>query len=861
VVVVRGRSRVQGHRVILIAAAAAKLALIAAFAYLLSNSVSKAREQSQERFQSRAELSAAMTESLMATAATAQMQQVSKSFGGRHVSSAVLARRAKAAHQPYQLVLDGRGGLLASSPGTPLSVIRRIASRPPYIRAALRGGSHLSDLVRLPDGRKTIEWALGFDTRFGRRVLVSGTDARQFQLFLAAFLSRVRSEQTQAYLIDGAGATLANATARGQSAYPGRRLLGLVTSSPHGQLEQDGRKLYFAAAPIGGSGWRMVVTEPTGEVYPSLVASTSWLLWLVLLAYGLTACATLFLLRQALERGRRLDGMNAQLRRRQEELARVNARLEEQRQVAESATRAKSEFLANMSHELRTPLNAIIGFSELMLDGAAGASVEERREYLGHVVSSGRHLEQLINDILDLSKVEAGKVEFRPEPVHLRVLIQEITSTMRVLSDRKQIEVVTEVDPDIDAVVIDAARLKQVVYNFLSNALKFTPQGGRVTVRATPEYADHFRLSVEDTGDGIDPRDHEKLFREFQQLDQTNSKAHAGTGLGLALVKRLVEAQGGTVGLHSAVGEGSVFHAVLPRDARGPVVKPPTGEHATINGDLATSSGQGVSSVLVVEDSADDRAFLERVLSSAGYSVDTAATGAEAIEKARTRSYDAVILDLILPDTGGFQVLRAIRREGRNPDITTIVVTVVVEKETGAAFSIDDWLVKPVVGDELVEALTRAGVRPERHDTVLVVDDDPASLALAAATIKRLGCRVVCTDGQEGLKVVASHTALAAVVLDLLMPGLDGFEFLERLRASADGRSIPVIVWTSKDLTVEEEERLRQSAQACIAKVGKDRDLVDALEPYLARLGRAAADLETDHSGAVPAMGSARIDG
>lgn len=236
----------------------------------------------------------------------------------------------------------------------------------------------------------------------------------------------------------------------------------------------------------------------------------------------------------------------------------------ENRQIIE-ASRVKSLFLANMSHELRTPLNAIIGFAELLQAGAVPADSPKHAEFVGHIAGSGRHLLKLINDVLDLSKVESGKFEFKPEAMDLLSVVQEVTSTMRTLIEQKALRMDVQIDPALGTLQLDPARFKQVLYNYLSNAVKFTPDGGTIRVRAMPEGDASFRFEVEDSGIGIAPEDIPRLFVEFQQLDNSLSKRHQGTGLGLALTRRLVEAQGGSVGVHSEPGKGSVFHLVLPR--------------------------------------------------------------------------------------------------------------------------------------------------------------------------------------------------------------------------------------------------------------------------------------------------------
>jgi PAS domain S-box-containing protein len=246
----------------------------------------------------------------------------------------------------------------------------------------------------------------------------------------------------------------------------------------------------------------------------------------------------------------------------------------ENRRVQE-ASRLKSVFFANMSHELRTPLNAIIGFSELINDEAAGPITLRQREYLDNVLTSGRHLLQLISDVLDLSKVEAGKLTFHPEPTDPRALLSEAAATLRPTVTARGVQLVTHVDPGMSELVIDPSRAKQVLYNFLSNAIKFTAAGGRVDARIVADGPDCFRIEVSDTGIGIAPQDLPRLFVEFEQLDDATGERHAGTGLGLALTRRLVEAQGGEVGVTSVLGQGSVFHARLPRAAAPPATRAP----------------------------------------------------------------------------------------------------------------------------------------------------------------------------------------------------------------------------------------------------------------------------------------------
>ncbi len=494
----------------------------------------------------------------------------------------------------------------------------------------------------------------------------------------------------------------------------------------------------------------------------------------------------------------------------EEQVRRKNEELEQQYHLGQQANRLKSEFLANMSHELRTPLNGIIGFADLLHLGRAGAISPRQKDFLSHILSSARHLLQLINDVLDLSKVESGTMQFRPEPLDPATLIEEVTTVLRPLSASRRLRIETEVDPALTGIVGDPARLKQVLYNYLSNALKFTSEEGRVTVRARREGEESFRIEVQDAGIGILPEDLPRLFVEFQQLDAGAAKKYPGTGLGLALTRRIVEAQGGQVGVESSPGQGSTFYAVLPLMSR---VAP---ESQTQAAPPAVAAGPAAPAILVIEDDPRDRAWLAEALASAGYAVETATTAAEGLKRCRERAFDAVTLDLILPDMDGWDVLRKIREELQS-EIPVIVVTVVADQGIGAGYRVQDFLTKPVAAPDLLASLRRAGVEPDRGAVVLIVEDDATSAKLLDATLKDLGYRPICApDGQSGLLAVIDHKP-AAVILDLLMPRMDGFEFLDRLRFTAAGNT-PVIVWTAKDLTARERARLEASAQAVVLK-------------------------------------------
>jgi PAS domain S-box-containing protein len=373
------------------------------------------------------------------------------------------------------------------------------------------------------------------------------------------------------------------------------------------------------------------------------------------------------------------------------QLLQRNVALDQQNQRVEAATRMKSEFLANMSHELRSPLNGIIGFAELLYDGRLGPVADRQKDLLGRILSSSRHLLHLINDVLDLARVEAGRLEFRAEPIQMPKLVREVISILEKIAADKQIRLETEIDPAVSAVLADPARLKQVLYNYLSNALKFTAAGGAVVVQVKPEGAAEFRLEVSDTGVGIAEENLPRLFVEFQQLDAGAAKRFQGTGLGLAFSKRIVEAQGGRVGVTSTVGQGSTFYAILPRSP----LQPHTSRRAP--------------RILVVEDERIERLVLTAILQHAGCVVQTASTGAEALAKCGQEAFDLVTLDWLLPDTSGSDLLRQMRSMPLHHDTPVLAISMIEEMRPGVD-GIQEVVRKPVDGPALLAAMARSGV-------------------------------------------------------------------------------------------------------------------------------------------------------
>ena len=507
-------------------------------------------------------------------------------------------------------------------------------------------------------------------------------------------------------------------------------------------------------------------------------------------------------------------------------------RLQAENLQIQEASRLKSQFLANMSHELRTPLNAVIGFADLLHAGAVPADSPKHRLFLGHIGTSGRHLLQLINDVLDLSKVESGKFEFFPEPVDLQQLVREVLDVQTTAIQRKHLQVSTDIDASLSGLaaglVLDPARLKQVLYNYVSNAIKFSHEGGQIVVRARPEGTTGFRLEVQDSGIGIAAADLPQLFTEFHQLDAGAAKRHQGTGLGLALTRRLLLAQGGSVGVRSTPGVGSVFHLVMGRVTR----LVPAADSLTDSSTESPAALEGAPRLLVVD---EDPARQTRVLDGLAASdlrVDVAGSAADGLRQANAHIYSALTIDLLLPDDSGLALLARIRSGGASRDAPVLGMSMAGSPGDVASFPIADVLAKPIRTAEVVQAMARFQTDLSRPRRVLVVDDDVLARDLMGATLAGMGIKpLLAAGGLEALRDLPIHQP-DAIILDLMMPGFDGFATLDALRQLPAWRDTPVFIWTSMLLTDQEVALLSQSARAILNKGG------GALEPLLDALRR-----------------------
>jgi signal transduction histidine kinase/CheY-like chemotaxis protein len=504
--------------------------------------------------------------------------------------------------------------------------------------------------------------------------------------------------------------------------------------------------------------------------------------------------------------------------------------LEESNAALKEANRHKSVFLANMSHELRTPLNAIIGFSELLTDSRDGQFDEATRtRFLGQILSSGRHLLGLINDILDLSKVEAGQMELRLQLVSVAEVVDQVVKTVEPLIAKKDIRMQSTSDV-AGEVLADAGKLKQMLLNLVSNAIKFTPEGGSVTIGAR-RAKNFLEISVADTGIGIAESDQKQIFKEFHQIDHGPGRKHEGTGLGLALTKRFALLHGGDVRVTSSVDRGSVFTLSLP--IRPEAMKPADQvQPAVVNG-----HGSGPL-VLVVEDDPAAAELLTRQLIGAGYRTEVARTGGEALAKARELQPAAITLDIILPEVDGWEVITQLKSDPVTSAIPVVVVSVVDNPELGMALGAIDYFVKPVEAKELIARLNKFNFTHSAGNgefRVLVVDDEPANRQWLAKALEPAGFTVLPASGGREAIDMAKSLKPDLVLLDLMMPEVTGFDVVEALRADEATRETPIMVLTATNLTAADKRLLNGRVSKILSRssVGSS-DIVGLLRRVVA---------------------------
>jgi len=520
-------------------------------------------------------------------------------------------------------------------------------------------------------------------------------------------------------------------------------------------------------------------------------------------------------------------------------VAQRTKQLSEAQAEADRANRAKSRFLASMSHELRTPLNAIIGFSELLIDETPGSfDATTKSRFLNQIHSSGKHLLQLINDILDLSKVEAGQMEIHLQPMSVADAVRDVLAISEPLARAKGISLESDLETSLP-LVADSQKVKQMLLNLVSNAVKFTSAGGIVSVRASRE-SDWILLAVTDTGIGIAAEDFPRLFGEFQQLDPGPGRRQQGTGLGLALTKRFAALHGGDVSVQSELGKGSTFIIRLPVGAAS------AGEMPAHRRGAHQTADTGAPLVLVVEDSAQAAEILGRHLEAGGFRMEVARSAGDALRLARELKPVAITLDILLPEVDGWEVLTQLKQNESTRNIPVLVISVVDQPGRGRALGAIDYFVKPVDGKTLLARLDQLSFRPTaRQDPVkvLVVDDEAANLDLIEGLLQPAGFSVLrANGGQEGLDVARSKLP-NVILLDLMMPGMSGFDVVEQLRVADATRTIPVIVLTAKTLTDDDKRTLNGHVAGIFQRNSvAGAELVDWLQLVAARPLQAVED-------------------
>ena len=519
------------------------------------------------------------------------------------------------------------------------------------------------------------------------------------------------------------------------------------------------------------------------------------------------------------------------------ENARLFTEVEEKGRQLEIASQHKSQFVANMSHELRTPLNAIIGLTEMMVTNAPRFGTEKALEPLRRVHRAGTHLLGLINQVLDLSKIEAGKLELTPEVISLPPLIDEVIGTARQLAEQNKNTLTTECPPNLPPITVDPMRLRQILLNLLSNACKFTKEGDvslQVT-QAERQGKAWIDIAVRDTGIGMTLEQIGKLFQEFTQADASTARKFGGTGLGLAITQKLCRMMGGDIAVSSEIGKGSVFTVTLP----GGKAKDPAKDTAAADGAPLDEAASGRDVVLVIDDDATARELITHHLRQEGYRVVTASGGLDGIKKAKELRPIAITLDVMMPDLDGWTVLSALRRDPQLVDIPVIMATIAQEPQRAATLGAVGYITKPIDHDRFVTLLKRFAV-PTRASRILVVDDDPVQRERVRQWLE--GQRWTVAEAENGNAALAQlrQQPPDLILLDLMMPELDGFQLVKLLQDSAEWREIPVIVITARDLSAADRTRLNSGIKTVLVKdtfnptqlIEKIHQLVDR-KPFL----------------------------
>ena len=530
-----------------------------------------------------------------------------------------------------------------------------------------------------------------------------------------------------------------------------------------------------------------------------------------------------------------------ELRNTLQELEQKNAELEIEREKAYEANQSKSQFLANMSHELRTPLNAIIGYSEMLEEELSEVNDTKYVDDILKINSAGKHLLSLINDILDLSKIEAGKMNVFLESTEIASICEYTVATIRPLAERNNNRLVLDCPSDIGEMYSDVTKIRQVLFNLLSNACKFT-QHGEVTLSARRESGpdgDWIKFSVADTGIGMSENQMKNLFEAFSQADATISRDYGGTGLGLAICKRFTELMGGHLSANSKPGEGSIFLLQLPAEVKNqastnlPIVSSVSAleKYAMDAANVRQAGGrendrrERLSRVLVIDDDETVHDMLFRLLSKEGFLVEIADNGESGMDKALELKPDVIVLDVLMPGMDGWDVLTRLKNNPETASIPVVMLTMVDDRSKGYTLGVTDYIYKPVDREKLVTAITRC-VRYGDTAPILIVDDDASQRDLLKRTLEKDGWETIrAHNGRAALEAVRARTP-SIIILDLMMPEMDGFELINTLRKNPETREIPVVVLTAMDLSNADQMMLASNVTEVLRKGASSRDEV-----------------------------------